>query len=121
MGLTVLLVLLFDLGLEPFATQVKHYWIWNRTNAGLFWYRAPWVNFLGWAATALVILAFATPSLINKKSTRQPADFYPLVIWLMVNALFVTGALVQGLWAAALVEVTGAIAAGIIAVRGGMW
>src|SRR5262249_54218374 len=57
MGITTVLVVLFDFGLEPFATQVKQLWFWSPTRAGLYWYSTPWVNFPGWAATALVILA----------------------------------------------------------------
>jgi uncharacterized membrane protein len=122
LGLTVALVLVFDLGLEPFATEVKHYWIWGPTNAGLFWYRTPWVNFLGWAATAILILGFATPSLINKKPVKsQPADFHPLVVWLMVMVLFLTGAVKQHLWLAAIVEAMAATIAASFAIRGGSW
>ena len=121
MGITVALVLLFDLGLEPFATRIKHYWSWKPTKAGLYWYDTPWVNFLGWTATAIVILGFATPSLINKKPVKQPADFCPLVIWLLINALFLTGAVANRLWAAAAVILAGMILAGILAVRGGKW
>ena len=121
MGLTVFLVVLFDLGLEPFATQIRHYWTWNPTNAGLFWYTTPWVNFLGWAATAVMILAFATPSLISKKPVKQPTDFAPLIIWLLVNALFLTGAMANHLWTASIVEAVGMAAAAIFAIRGGTW
>jgi len=121
MGLTAGFVLLFDLGLEPYATQVKQYWSWNRTNAGLFWHDTPWVNFLGWAATALVILGFVTPSLINKKPVKQPSDFHPLMIWLLVNGLFLTGAIANHLWTAAAIEAAGMVTAGIFAVRGGTW
>src|SRR5206468_2785042 len=55
MGVTALLVVLLDFGLEPFATRVKHYWLWNPTKITFDWYGAPWVNFLGWAVTVLLI------------------------------------------------------------------
>src|ERR1019366_3401708 len=61
-GLTALLVVLLDVGLEPFARRVKHYWFWNPTKLRLEWYSTPGVNFMGWAITALLILAFATPA-----------------------------------------------------------
>jgi len=121
MGLTILLVLLFDLGLEPYATQVRHYWTWNPTHALLFWYRTPWVNFVGWAATTGLILAFATPSLINKRPAKHATNFYPPAIWLLANVLFLTAALVQHLWMGAAVEVTGMIIAVILALRGATW
>jgi uncharacterized membrane protein len=100
-GLTTALVVLLDIGLEPFATRVKHYWFWNPTKLNFDWYGAPGVNFLGWAATTLLILAFVTPSLINKKPGPQPPpDFVPLVVWLLINLLFATGAAVHHLWTA---------------------
>ena len=49
-------LVVLDLGLEPFATRVKHYWFWNPTKLGISWYGAPWVNFLGWAITAAVVI-----------------------------------------------------------------
>jgi uncharacterized membrane protein len=101
LGLTTLLVVLLDLGLEPFATRVNHYWFWNPTRLRLDWYTAPCINFLGWAVTTLLILLFATPSLINKKPGAQPPpDFSPLIVWLLLNVLFATGAAVHQLWPA---------------------
>ena len=72
-GFTTLLVVLLDVGLEPFATRVKHFWFWNPTKLRFDWYSTPWINFLGWAVTALLILAFATPSLINKQPMATAA------------------------------------------------
>jgi len=31
-GVTAALAVMFDLGWEPYATQVKHFWLWNRRN-----------------------------------------------------------------------------------------
>jgi len=121
MGITAALVVLFDLGLEPFATGVKQFWFWAPTHAGLYWYSTPWVNFLGWAGTALMILAFATPSLINKKPVKIRPDYHPLIIWLLVNGLFATGAIMYQLWAAAAFVVIECIAVTIFALRGGTW
>ena len=121
MGITTSLVVLFDFGLEPFATQVKQFWFWTPTRAGLYWYSAPWVNFVGWAATALVILAFTTPSLINKKPVKHPPDYHSLVVWILVNAFFATAAMTHQLWAASAVVVVHCIAAATLAVRGARW
>ena len=100
-GLTTTLVVLLDLGLEPFATRVNHYWLWHPTKLQLDWYGAPGINFFGWAVTTLLILAFATPSLINKKPMPQPPpDYAPLAVWLLLNLLFETGAAVHHLWPA---------------------
>ena len=121
-GITTLLVVLLDVGLEPFATNVKHYWFWNPTKLKFDWYTTPWVNFFGWAVTALLILAFATPSLINKKPMPQPRPEYsPLVVWLLLNLLFATGAAVHHLWPAAGVIALGIVAVTVFAIRGARW
>ena len=118
-GLTTALVVVLDLGLEPFATHVKHFWFWNPTKFKFDWYGTPWVNFLGWAVTTLLILAFTTPSLINKKPMPEPPpDYAPLVVWLLINLLFATGAAVHHLWPAlSLISLSSLIVA-IFALRG---
>jgi uncharacterized membrane protein len=121
MGITAALVVLFDFGLEPFATQVKHFWFWSPTRAGLYWYTTPWVNFLGWGATALVILAFVTPSLINKKPVKHPPDYHPLIIWLLLNTLFATGTITNQLWLASALVIAQCVIVTIFALRGAAW
>ena len=74
-GLTAALAVLFDLALDPFASRVKHYWLWQPTKFPVTWQGAPLVNFLGWAAVSLLILAFITPALINKNPVQAPAGF----------------------------------------------
>jgi uncharacterized membrane protein len=121
-GLTTLLVVLLDAGLEPFATSVKHYWLWSQTKIRLDWYSAPWVNFLGWAVTALLIIAFATPSLINKKPRPQPPPEYsPLVVWLLLNFLFATGAAVYRLWPAVCLIALDSLVVAFFSLRGARW
>ncbi len=121
MGLTALLVVVFDFALEPFATQVKHYWFWNPTKLPLDWYTTPWINFLGWAATTLLILAFVTPSLINKKPVKHPPQYHPLIIWLLLNTLFVAGELHDQLWLAVLIGSGLTVAVAAFAIHGARW
>jgi len=121
MGLTAFLTVLFDVGLEPFATRVKHLWEWGPSRAGFFWYTTPWVNFVGWGATTVVILAFSTPSLINKKPVKHPPDYHPLIIWVLINALFITGALSRHLWLAAGVVSAGTSVVAVLAMRRATW
>jgi uncharacterized membrane protein len=121
MGITTALVVIFDFGLEPFATRAKQFWLWHPTKAMVYWYSAPWVNFLGWAATALVILAFATPSLINKKPVKQPPDYSPLVMWLLLSGLFVAGMAAHELWLGLAVVSCGSITVTVFAIKGARW
>ncbi|PYK99124.1 MAG: hypothetical protein DME19_09780 [Verrucomicrobia bacterium] len=115
------LAVLFDFGLEPFAARVKHYWFWETHAVVPGWYSAPWVNFLGWFAVALGILGFTTPWLINKQPIKQPTDYHPLALWLLLNFYFATGNALQQLWpAVALSFVANAIVT-IYAVRGARW
>jgi uncharacterized membrane protein len=121
-GLTILLVVLLDVGLEPFATRVKHFWLWNPTKLNFDWYSAPWINFLGWALTTLLILAFATPSLINKKPRPQPPpDYTPLIVWLLLSFLFATGAAVHQLWPALALISLISVGVTVFAMRGARW
>jgi len=120
-GLACLLAVLFDAGLEPFTTRARHYWFWEWHVSVLSWYSAPWVNFLGWFVTALCILGFTTPWLINKQPVKQPTDYHPLVLWLLLNLYFVTGNALQQLWFAVAFGIGVNVLATIYAVRGARW
>ena len=120
-GLTALLVVLFDFGLEPFCTRVKGFWFWSPTKLPFTWYGAPFVNFIGWAMATLLIFAFATPSLIDKKKVKHPPDYQPLFLWLLLNVLLLTGVAVHQLWPAAAVISGATILVSIFALRGAKW
>lgn len=116
MGLTCLLTVQFVLGLEPFATRVHRFWIWRVAGEHATWFGAPWVNFLGWAATAMLLLLATTPWLINKQpGRRRPPDFHPLLVWLALNLFLATTLALHQLWLPAaitfLVAVTGTVVA----------
>ena len=122
-GLTAALTVLFDVGLEPFAARVKHFWIWQPTRFPFTWHSAPLVNFLGWLVTTLLILAFATPALINKQPRQKKSlpDYHPLVLWLSALALFGVGAAAHQLWPAVAFCVLTGIAVTVFAMRGAKW
>ncbi len=123
-GITVALTVLFDLGLEPFAAAVQRYWLWHPTRLPLTWGSAPVTNYLGWLVTALLILAFATPSLIDKRqqrSSNRPPDYHPLVLWLTIMTLFAVGAATRELWPAMIYSITAGITVAVFAVRGARW
>jgi putative membrane protein len=120
-GLSCLLAVLFDLELEPFATRAKHYWLWQTHTAVLNWYSAPWVNFLGWFATALGILGFTTPWLINKQPIKLPTDYHPLLMLLLLNAYFTSGSALQQMWLAVGFSAVASLIVTICAMRGARW
>ena len=120
-GLTCGLAVLFDAALEPFAVRVKRYWFWETHGNVPSWHSTPWVNFLGWFATALGVLGFTTPWLINKQPVKQPTDYHPLVLWLLVNFYFTTGNALQQLWPAVALSLVANAIVTIYAVRGARW
>jgi len=122
-GVATGLVVLLNLALEPFATRVSQYWVWLPTKFPVTWYGMPLTNSLGWALTALLMFAFATPALINKnsRSRKQPTDYHPLIVWLLLLTLFGTGAATQQLWSASVLCGITAMVTTIFAVRGARW
>ena len=120
-GLACMLAVVFDASLEPFAARARQYWFWETHLSVLSWYSAPWVNYLGWFVTALGILGFTTPWLINKQPVKQPTDYHPLVIWLLLNLYFATGNALQQLWFALAFCLVANVLVAAYAVRGARW
>lgn len=121
LGLTVALVVLFDLGLEPFAAQVRGYWIWQSTRLPFAWQGVPVTNFLGWTVVTTLILAFVTPALIKRRPPAQkaPPDFHPLVAWELGVALFAASAFAQRFWLVGASGVLTILAVLLLALKGG--
>jgi uncharacterized membrane protein len=120
-GITCLMAVLFELGFEPFAVHVKNYWAWLTGRSVLSWHTAPWVDFPGWFVSVLGILAFAIPWLINKQPIKQPMDYHPLVVWLLLNLWVATGNAAHDLWSAVLLSTAGNAVAATYAIRGARW
>jgi len=122
-GITATLVILFDLALEPFASQANRYWIWLPTTFPVTWQGVPLVNSLGWLVATLLMLVFATPPLINKQSRSRKTvpDYHPLIVWLLGLALFATGAGMHHLWVAVGFSFVTAIVTTFFAFRGARW
>jgi hypothetical protein len=119
-GLTTLLTLLFAIALDPFATHVRSCRQWQPTESSPASQGTPLTNPLGWLLTTPLILALATPALINKRpgAEKSPPDYHPLVVWVMSLMLFATGAIVLRLWpATAFCIATGFVTSGL-ALRG---
>ncbi len=122
MGLTALFTMLFDFTLEPFATHIKHYWIWTASGFSLTPQGAPVSNPVGWFVVTLLILAFATPVLINKQlSKRRAPDYHALAVWLGAILLFGTASAVRGSWAVVTMDAVICVITAIFAIRGARW
>ncbi|MGH7942357.1 MAG: carotenoid biosynthesis protein [Limisphaerales bacterium] len=121
-GLTAVLVLVFDLALEPFAFRVKGLWLWLPTTLPWTWQGAPIINFVAWGLITALILLFVAPALIVKKprSKRGP-ELHSLCLWLGAIVLCATGCAAHGFWAATIVDAVIAIVAAMFAIRGAMW
>jgi len=120
-GITCLLVVLFALGFEPFAARVKHYWLWQTAQGTANWYTAPWVSFLGWFLTAVAIVALSIPWLINKLPVKQPMDYQPLIVWMLMNLWPAAGNVGGGLWTPVLLAVAVNDIVAVYAIRGARW
>jgi uncharacterized membrane protein len=121
-GLTALCTMLFDCVLEPFTAHTKHYWIWTAGSLSFTPHGAPLANSIGWFIVTLLILAFATPALINKQlSKRSEPDFYPLAVWLGGILLFTVAAAMNGLLTTAAADAAIGMVTAFFAVRGGRW
>ncbi len=121
-GTTAALTLLFDFALEPFASRVKHYWLWTPTKFPLAWQGTPVSDFLAWAAVSVLISVVIAPALINKQpGKRNTPDFHPFAIWLGAILLFAAGCAQNGLLSAAVADGILAAIVTLFAIRGGTW
>lgn len=107
-GIGSLLLLAWDLSLDPAMSEATPYWIWGET--GLY-YGMPWTNLYGWYVTGLVLMG-----LLDRLDAR---DWLRSIspVWLAVfygaNLLVPLGmAIVAGMWGAAVAT---------LAVLGGVW
>ncbi len=125
LGLNAALTLMFSIAQEPYMAAVKRYWLWNQTRFPVTWGSAPPTNFLGWLVAALLILAFATPAMIDKRhrqhSPKRKPDYQPLVIWVLAMVLFSVGAATKHFWPATIVPLVFAVIVASFAVRGARW
>ena len=85
------------------------------------WFTAPWVNFLGWFVSALAMLVFTLPWLINKQPVKQAMDYHPLVVWLLLNLWLLAGNAGHGLWLAVALGAVGNAVIAVFAIRGARW
>lgn len=121
-GVTTALTVAFDFALEPLAAHIKHFWLWRATRIPVTWHDAPVLNFFAWAFMTLLILAFATPTLIKKQpGNRSTPDYISPSLWLGAMILFATGSARAGLWDAMIADAVIAAITVIFAIRGARW
>lgn len=125
-GVTGALAMLFAFALDPFASRVKHYWLWMPGNPALkfipAWFGAPPVNFFSWGLVTVLILAFVTPALIRKQpGQKKGPDFHPLGVWLCAILIFGTACAAHGLWPAVVADAAIGTVTAVFAVRGAKW
>ncbi len=120
---TAALAMIFDFALEPFATLVREFWLWQPTKLPWAWHGMPLVNSFAWLGLTVLILSFTTPALIGKKQrpSKSPPDYFPLGVWFGCVVMFGFGAWTGGLWTAAAFSCVSAIVVTVFAVRGACW
>lgn len=120
--LSAVLALAFDVALEPFAAQVKHFWLWQPTRLPITWHGASLMDFLGWLFVSALILAFAMPFLIRKQpGSRSTTDYAPLALWFGAMGLFAIGTAEVALWSAVIVDSILAVCVAVFCWRGARW
>lgn len=99
-----LILLSWDLALDPAMSQFTSYWVWGSSGP---YYGMPWLNLAGWYATGLMLMlalvATRADAWIGRLSTRWLGIFYALNLALPLGLILATGA-----WGA-LVATTGAL------------
>ena len=121
-GLTAVLTFLFDMAFDPFASHVRHYWLWLPTNLPVAWQGAPLMNFLSWTFAALLILLFITPVLIVKRPRAKTApDLQPLCLWLGAILVFGIGCALNRIWPAVIADAVIGGGTAVFAIRGVLW
>jgi uncharacterized membrane protein len=79
-ALAGLLCTLYDFVLEPFATTVKHYWIWTGGTI-------PPLNYVAWFVLSALLVRLFAPTL----SSRYHLDPRPALILGLTIAIFIAG------------------------------
>jgi uncharacterized membrane protein len=83
LGLATLLAVYEWVLIESVASHL-HWWRWIEFQGGTL-AGAPLAYWMGTPVSTLLVLAFLTPWLLNKRPVPQPVDFHPLWIWLLLG------------------------------------
>jgi hypothetical protein len=117
MALATGFTLLWAVAIESVA-QSRQWWRWESQPGTVVWAGAPWVTFLGWGLTSLILYGFTTPWLLNKQPIRQPTDWHPLVLNLLLLLQLAGTAVGEGSVGVAVCLVVGGLVLALVSVRG---
>ncbi len=95
-GLAVLLVVLFGIGLRFFCAA--HVML-SRASIS-------WLHLLYWGSTAALALVVALPWLIDKRPVERLPARLPMINWMSLNFLFASAASLSGSWPVTAIIVT---------------
>lgn len=119
---TALLVVIFDLAIEPFAAHVAGYWRWLDDG---FFYSIPFANFVAWGATGFVLAAI-TLALCTRWQPQRATVELPAVLFLLNLIQFLLVDMAYGYWGALVFGLPVAIVCGwrmlaVLTGRGWHW
>jgi uncharacterized membrane protein len=120
-GLSLIIVLFVITTAEPWLAEQAHYWIWWTKPGSWTWHGMPWSNWLGCALVFFAIYLLATPWLINKQLVKQPVDWHPLIIVILLEIYLAAANLQAGNSGAVALGSCGTILLTLFAIRGGRW
>ncbi|MDB6038838.1 MAG: rane protein [Verrucomicrobiales bacterium] len=120
-ALSLIIVLFIVTSAEPVLGERAHYWIWKTKPRSWTWHGMPWSNWLGCAVSFFAIYLFATPWLINKQPVKQPVDWHPMLMVILLEIYFAAANLQAGNGGAAAMGSCGMIILVFFAIRGGRW
>jgi uncharacterized membrane protein len=119
---TTVLALAFDLAIEPYAAQIRHFWFWQPTKIPVTWHGASPLAFLGWTFATLIIMGFTTPFLIRKQpGGHSSPDYAPVALWIGAVIFCAAGAAQAGIWSAAIVDAVFVVVTAGFCWRGAKW
>ncbi len=114
MGVSSLLVVIFQLAWVPFVTEMD---LDRVAQSSIF--PVPSVSCgAGWFLVALASLFLATPWLIDKRGVESAPDYQPLWVWLLLNLWLIVGNLAHQHWAAVVLSLACNVLVAVGAMRG---
>jgi uncharacterized membrane protein len=85
-GLASLVLLAWDLSLDPAMSYATRYWVWESTGP---YYGMPWLNLFGWYVTGLALMGALAALRADGWIARLPAGW--LVVFYLLNVALATG------------------------------